>query len=42
MILNQGLQIIPKNQYHKLMDLFDNIYKSWIIDQENILYGHLI
>lgn len=34
MIPDQGLQIIPKNQYHKLMHLFDNIYESWIIDQD--------
>lgn len=31
----QGLNVIPKNQYKKLMELFDNIYSDWIIDQDD-------
>lgn len=32
MIPQQPLSMIPKNQYSKLMELFDDIYNEWIID----------
>lgn len=34
MIPEQRLNIIPKNQYYQLKQLFDNIYQDWIIDQD--------
>lgn len=36
MIPQQDINIIPQNQYNKLINLFDKIYNDWIIDQDEI------
>lgn len=42
MIPNTSLTIVPKNQYHQLIQLLDNIYQSWIIDQDEIRRNNFV